>query len=122
MDLEKMLEAAIQKALASQMPQNEQQVVKADEVAATVLESVKSELPALVKAAVKEIEDREGVGSKRELPAAEPTLESDPVAYLIKKAKTVKSTDDWSVEEKGVIAGAFQKFMSKGMLGSDDED
>jgi hypothetical protein len=100
------------------------EIVKADEVAAKVLEAVKSELPALVKAAVVEESSREGVGSKKQQlqEAAEPTLESDPVAYLAKKARSVKDIEDWSVEERGVISGIFVKHLAKGMLGNDDED
>jgi hypothetical protein len=122
MDLEKLLEAQVQKALAAALPQGGE-IVKADEVAAKVLEAVKSELPALVKAAVVEESSREGVGSKKQLQeAAEPTLESDPVAYLAKKARSVKDIEDWSVEERGVISGIFVKHLAKGMLGNDDED
>jgi hypothetical protein len=124
--LEEMLAEQIQKALntalAAQKPAAETVDVKA-EIAAAV-EAVKAELPALVKAAVVETTDREGVGRKGTMGdnISGPTLESDPVNFLLAKAKTVKTVDDWSQEEKAVIAGITVQYMLKGMLGSDDDE
>lgn len=125
--LEEMLAEQIKKAIEAAMPQKPaatEQAVDVKAEIASAVESLKSELPALVKAAVAEESSREGVGRKGTLgeQQATVTLESDPAKFLLAKAQTVKSADDWTVEEKAVIAGITIQHMLKGMAGSDDEE
>lgn len=124
MDLEQMLAAQIQKALETAIAaQKPAETVDAKAEVATAIEAFKTELPALVKAAVAAESSREGVGRKGTMQdQAAVTLKDNPVEFLIAKAQAVKSMDDWSVEEKAVIAGLTIQHMLKGMHGADDED
>lgn len=120
MDLEALLAEQIKKAVgdavSGAIPTDAAN--KADVQAA--VDALKAELPALIKAAVEELKpefDRQGVGSKNVIDTnTEPTLESDPATYLLKKAESVKDVDDWSDREKGVIAGIFHRWMTQEML------
>lgn len=116
MDLEAMLAEQISKAVAGAIPTD---TANKTDVQAAV-DALKAEIPALVKAAVAELKpelDRQGVGSKNVVDAnPEPTLDSDPLNYLLKKAESVKSVEDWTDAEKGVISGVFHKWMTAEML------
>jgi hypothetical protein len=66
--------------------------------------------------------DRTGVGSRNVVGGEpEPTLESDPATYLLKRSREVKSTDDWTDDEKAVISGLWNKYMTWDMAFSGDE-
>ena len=93
---------------------------------ARTIDALKAELPALVKAAVAEVApefDRQGVGS-RNMVGSEPelTLDSDPVNFLLKKAGSVKSTDEWTDAEKAVINGIWNRYMTQGMVSLSNSD
>lgn len=66
---------------------------------------------------------REGVGRKGTVDNDQ-SFENDPVAYLMRKAKTVVPGDrekDWTAEERAVIAGVFHDLMAQGMRATESE-
>ena len=122
MDLEAMLADQISKAVAGAIPAD---TANKNDVQAAI-DALKAELPALVKAAVAEAApelDRQGVGS-RNMVGSEPelTLDSDPVNFLLKKAGSVKSTDEWTDAEKAVINGIWNRYMTQGMVSLSNSD
>jgi hypothetical protein len=112
MELEQMLEAAMQKVLSQQTqtstPDVAELVKKAvDESKAAML----AEVEAMVAKAMPI--DREGVGRVGTMDVT--TLESDPVAFLTKKAATIKSEDEWTDDERAIIGAAWHAVITDGM-------
>lgn len=91
---------------------NELDKMLADQIKQAVAEAIAKAMPG----------DRNGVGSRNVI-GGEPelTLESDPVNYLLKRSKEVKSTDEWSDEEKAVISGIWNKYMTWDMAFTNEE-
>lgn len=111
MELEEMLEAAMTKVLAKQteaQPNVAELVAKA--VADTKAEMLK-DVEAMIAKAMPV--DREGTGRTSTVEAV--TFESDPVAYLARKAQTIKSEDEWTDAERAVIGAAWHAVITDGM-------
>lgn len=68
--------------------------------------------------------DRNGLGSKNVIGSQEVTLESDPMAYLTKRAKEIARSngrEEWADDEKAVIGGVFHRWMTQDMRGQEGE-
>ena len=120
-ELEDMIAAAIEKALAKQAetqaaaPVAEDMVKKAvDAAVAVALAAQKAEFDDMAQKAVHL--DRQGTGS-RTSQANESTLESDPLEHLTRKARTIKSDAEWTPEEQAYISQIFHAVMVEGMMG-----
>jgi hypothetical protein len=111
------LKAALAEVLASQQSQlpKEEVVTKADVEAQ--FGAFKSEISALVADMVAKAlpTDREGTGRKGTVETGELTLESDPIQFLVKKARTGASTEDYTQDEKAVLAGLTLAAILDGM-------
>lgn len=109
MDLEKMLQEAVAKALEAQKPAAEAQpemVSKAqvEEMLTALRAEYDAKLTELTAKA--EAAEREGLGRKAVVGAGdELTLETDPVAYIVKKSRTVDAHgSQYTADEKAFIA------------------
>jgi hypothetical protein len=90
-----------------------------DMIAAAIEKALAKQQTAAIEMAQKAIHlDRTGVGSHTSQ-AAESTLESDPIAHLTRKARTIKSDAEWTPEEQAYISQIFHAVMVEGMPYSD---
>ena len=85
-----------------------------DMIADAVAKALAKQQTALIEMAQKAIHlDRQGIGSQAKV--GELTLESDPIAYLTKKAGAIKSDSEWTLEEQGVLGQIFHAVLCEGM-------
>ena len=86
-----------------------------DIIAQAVEKALAKQQTAFVEMAQKAIHlDRTGTGS-RTSQGEEMTLESDPIAFLTKKARSIKSDSEWTLEEQGVLGQIFHAVLTEGM-------
>jgi hypothetical protein len=86
-----------------------------DIIAAAIEKALAKQQAAAIEMAQKAIHlDRNGVGSQTR-PAAESTLESDPIGHLTRKAHTIKSDSEWTPDEQTLIGQIFHAVLVEGM-------
>lgn len=117
MELEQMLEAAMKKVLSEQTQASTPDVA---ELVKKAIDESKAEMLKEVEAMVAKAMpvDRQGAGRVGTVDTV--TLESDPIAFLVAKARTIKSEDEWTDDEKAVIGGAWRAALIDGMHDSRD--
>lgn len=116
--LEDILNAALEAQKLQKAEADAQTITKADlgEILGEFKTSLLGEVNITIQKAIPAdpTETRDGVGRQGTIQKAsgEITLESDPVAYLVKKAE---SDEDWSLQEREVVSGLTLKGLLDGL-------